>query len=1031
MFLELPILNTTSEKKKPAIWRSPDQLEGKASYRSLVENEFMPGATEGPTNTSRRRFLEIMGASMAMAGLAACRKPVEKILPYNKRPEDVIPGKPLYYASAMPLSGVLRGVLVESHEGRPTKMEGNPDHPVSKGATGVFEQASVLTLYDPDRSRYPRQNGKKASWDDFLVFCREQLADARNKHIAVVAEASSSATLAMLRRKMEQTYGRVTWVTYEPAGDRRAEQGAQLLFGRPYRPLYRFSRAKTIVSLDADFLGPTDPNHVQNTREYANSRRVMSEKDDMSRLYVIESTYTVTGGMADHRLPLKSGEIPAFLAALASAVGIPGFREAGRPFATHLWVEVIAEELLQHPGQSILVAGNHQSAAVHALTLLINRHLNNIGRTVELLDTGETGLPAQEEALRALTASLNQGDVDILVTLGTNPAYDAPADLKFADAMAKAKATIHVGLWRDETAQKSTWHLPQSHYLESWTDGRAYDGTLSVVQPLIAPLFDTKTDTEILHALTAGTWQSAYTLVREALRPFYGGDEKRWKRMLYDGFVPGSAYPTVTPSRTRSIARAYGQVFYPDPEAIELVIRPDATVYDGRFANNAWMQELPDPITKITWDNAALMSPATAERLGVDVRLYEGQHYADRIRLTVNGSSVELPVWIVPGHADNSITVHLGYGRQLETDRATRPAPPAYRVDTDIYRPGPLANGVGANVSVLRTTQLMDIVPQVAVEKVGSDYVVASTQDHHSMEGRHLAVVGTLATFREEPHFAQEKPPFEGYSSWEEFPTLWEDKDPWKDPSVTESTYHRNQWAMVIDLNVCTGCNACITACQSENNIQVVGKDQVTRGREMHWIRLDRYFTGEDVSKPGMVMQPVPCMQCEYAPCESVCPVAATSHSPDGINEMTYNRCIGTRYCSNNCPYKVRRFNWYNWTYTLPVEVQMQQNPNVTVRYRGVMEKCTYCVQRIREVQQTAKVEGRAIQDGDIQTACQQVCPAQAIVFGDLNDPNSEVNRWKQNPRRYDMLAELNLKTRTSYLARLRNPNPRLETEAS
>ncbi|QXD15966.1 TAT-variant-translocated molybdopterin oxidoreductase [Rhodocaloribacter litoris] len=1037
--IELPILDAEMPRQeqrasarpaRPRFWRSLDHLHGDPEFERIAQHEFMPGASELPSGASRRQFLQLMGASMALAGLTACRRPVQHIMPFARKPEEMIPGIPMQYATSMPFRGVLRPLLVESHDGRPTKIEGNPEHPESRGTTGVFEQASILNLYDPDRSQQVLRGGDPSNWRAFVDFCERFLVGAGSKRVAVLAEASSSMTMAALRQRLAGAYGRLLWVTYDEDPGAR---GLQQAFGRPVRARYDFARARTIVSLDADFLGPADRDMLHNTRSFAAGRRV-DGREEMSRLYVVESGYSITGGMADNRLRLRSSEIPALAAALAARLGLD-VGTAGAAFADHPYVVEMARDLRQAGAEGVVLAGETQPPAVHALCAAINSALGSLGRAVQLFDTGA---PADDLAFEELVGEMQAGNVDALLILGCNPVYDAPADLDFAGALARVPETIHVGLHVDETAAACRWHVPRAHYLEAWGDGRAYDGTMAVVQPLIAPLYDdAHSDLEVLNTFATGLDQSGYDLVREQWRGLLPGDfEPAWRRVLHDGFLPGSGYAAVTAAAAVPAGYAVPAVGADD---IEVVFRLDPKVLDGSFANNAWMQELPDPTTKVTWDNVAVMSPATAERLGVRTRLVGGKHFADRIRITAGGNSIEAPVWVQPGYADNSIGLTLGYGRTIRSNRPERKTN-FFDLDdyTDVYGHGAVATGVGVNVAPLRTTQARQVAVGVQVEKADGEHMVASTQDHGALpeemeqvRRRNIFRMATLEEYRANPAFVREDEPRPIREPWEDYPALWEENHPSRQEAAKDNPYYKNQWAMVIDLQACTGCNACVVACQAENNIQVVGKEEVARGREMHWIRLDRYFVSDDdnVDEARMVMQPVPCMHCENAPCESVCPVAATVHSPDGTNQMIYNRCIGTRYCANNCPYKVRRFNYYNWTKTLPVQVRMTQNPNVTVRSRGVMEKCSYCIQRIREANKRTNLENRPIRDGEVLTACQQACPAQAITFGDLNDPNSRVNQARASHRRYELLAELAVKPRTSYLARVTNPNPRLSAE--
>ena len=1030
--IELPIIDVEAAKaddKKLKFWRSPSDLKQDPSMLDIGRPEFMPGVDRTPGGASRRQFMQLMGASMAMAGLASCRRPVEHILPYSKKPEEVIPGIPMYYATSMPFRGVLLNLLVESHEGRPTKIEGNPDHPVTQGSSGTFEQAAILNLYDPDRSKVVLRNRAASTWEEFLTFCQGMLLDASSRQVAVLCEPTSSPTLQTLRGQLSSVYPQLKWITYSPEGDDPVHRGMMQAYNRSLRPWYQFDQAEVIVSFDADFLSPLDRNFVHNARSFAAGRKLTSPEDAMNRLYAVESSFSVTGASADNRLRLRSSEIADFVAAVAVRLQVDGVDGVGAGFVDHPYAIEIANDLRRAGSSGVVVAGDSQPAEVHAMCAAINQSLNAVGNTVFLFDTQAEESSPQSEEIRGLVTDMRNGSLDALIMIGVNPIYDLPGELDFASALNLVETSIHVGSHVDETGTASTWHIPRSHFLEAWGDGRAYDGTLSVIQPLIAPLFNSKSEIEVLHALASGLDSSGYDLVRNRWQNELSGDfETSWNRVLHDGFLPGSQFDQVVPAirfAASSSPRSVGE------NEIEVVFHLDPKVLDGSFANNAWCQELPDPVTKVVWDNVAIMSEDTAEALGVAVDYSEGRHYSDVISLTVNDNTIEIPVWIVPGHADNSIRVNLGYGRQLGTERELRDKH-IFDLDhyTDVYNKGAICNGVGVRVAALRTPTTMHIALGANVSKVGRKELVVTTQDHGYMEGRPLYRMATMEEYRAHPDFAAEAVhTLPGGEPWEEYPTLWEEDHPSKQPAFKDNPYYQYQWGMVIDLNACTGCSACMVACQSENNIQVVGKDEVARGREMHWIRLDRYYVSEEGNEknPMMVTQPIPCMHCENAPCESVCPVAATVHSPDGTNQMIYNRCIGTRYCANNCPYKVRRFNFFNWTKTLPVDIQMAQNPNVTVRSRGVMEKCSFCIQRIRRANIRSNIEGSAIADGEVLTACQQACPSGAIVFGDINNPTSQVSQYRQNDRRYNMLAELNTKPRTSYLGKVRNPNPELE----
>jgi molybdopterin-containing oxidoreductase family iron-sulfur binding subunit len=1018
----------------------------------------MPGVSEPPGQASRRQFLQISGALLAMGGLAAC-EPAQNVLPYARKPEEVIPGVARYYATSMPFRGSVEGLLVESNEGRPTKIEGNPQHPTSGGSSGHFAQASVLNLYDPQRSgQITREGSADATWQDFVNYARA--LTSRTPRLAVISEPTSSPTVQALREQLAEN-ANLTWVTFAPEGEDPAEQAMRQAAGRPLRPVYRFDEAEVIASLDADFLGPTAKNYVKNTARFAESRRLESPDDTMSRFYAAESDHSITGGMADHRLPVRSSDVPQIAQALASALGAGG----GSAQLTHKqrqFVEAMAQDLQGAGEQGLVVAGETQPPAVHALAMAINEQLGATGTTLRLLDpqsggpggsanqqtagTGESATrPNQTQQLARLTQQMQAGQVDALLVLGANPVYHAPPELNFSAAMQRVPETIHVGLHRDETAQEASWHLPRAHFLESWGDGRAYDGTLSIIQPLIAPLYDqAHSDVEIMNLLANGLNEPGYDVVRRRWREQLAGSGsagsnvegdgfgEKWRRVLHDGFVPDSQYTEagggIGGGGSPSLPSA------PAGDELEVVLRLSPKVLDGSFANNPWAQELPHPTTKLVWDNAAIMSPSTARDLGVSAAYDEGDYYADVVELSANGQTVTLPVWEHPGHADNSISVAMGYGRNLAS---TYEGPEEGWFDFfDAYdsvweTSEPLANGVGASVAPLRPVDGGRVVTGVSVKPTGEQQMVATTQDHGALdtEARPLFRMASMEEYKENPDFVQHQgEPSPTEESFDEYPMLWQDEHPQEANPSKDNPYHQNQWGMVIDLNTCTGCNACITACNTENNIQVVGKEQVANGREMMWLRMDRYFVTdegfeeEDIPPdPNMVTQPVPCMHCENAPCESVCPVAATVHSDDGTNQMIYNRCVGTRYCSNNCPYKVRRFNYYKWSQSLPAEMEMAQNPDVTMRSRGVMEKCSYCIQRIRETGRRAQLEEREIRDGEVQTACQQACPADAITFGDQSDPTTKVSKKKENARRYEMLDELNVKPRTSYLGRVRN----------
>lgn len=1005
-------------------WRSIERLLESPAIKEMLSDEFPEGASDPPRDLDRRSLFKLLGASMALAGLASCRRPEEKIVPYVNAPEGIIPGIPKQYATTMPWGTTALGVVVESHEGRPTKVEGNEMHPTTQGAASLWMQASILSLYDPDRSRNvlrrlaeeeeseaeqrPQEDSEeeeepdtdierpqliRSNWDEFEAFWEEEsarLEQQGGQGLAVLSRHYSSPSMARMMNRFRQRFPDSLWVAYDPAG----ESNILSALGSPetvIQPHYLFQRADTILALDCDFL-LTEGDAVAAARGFSlgrnpeegsssqdeSSESIGSGSSKMNRLYVIESTVSLTGANADHRLAVQSRNIPAIVERLAALVKNPSSREGELTGEIDERIRTIAHDL-RNSDAPLVLAGRRQPTRVHAQILEINQVLGAIGKTV-LLNSNPDARFGTVQDLSRLTDAMRRGDIQTLAILGPNPVYTAPADLDFKTAMQRIPAIIHLGSHVDETAIHSHWHLPEAHFLESWGDARAADGTVSIIQPLIAPLFSGRSVLDLLILMAEGPGRQAYDVVRETF------GEGAWEKALHDGVVASqsSAGDPTSPEPVEATALPGESVVQPEaapvvsPEGLEIVFSVDPSVYDGSFANNGWLQELPDPITKITWDNAALLSPSTGEDLEVE--------NGDILRLELEGRHLEAPAWIVPGQAHGTVGLALGYGRT---------------------RGGFIAEGVGVDAYSLRTSRWPDVAGGLKVTKTGGRYRPAQTQEHWVMEGRPLVREGSLSQYRQHPGFASE--PEEHLKA----------QPLWEAPEMTG----QYQWGMTIDLNKCIGCNACIVACQSENNIPIVGRDQVRNSREMHWLRVDRYFTGPPES-PEFVFQPVPCMHCENAPCEQVCPVAATVHDNEGINAMVYNRCIGTRYCSNNCPYKVRRFNFFNYTNSFPEIVKLSMNPDVTVRSRGVMEKCTYCIQRINEAKLKASQQDRAVQDGEIQTACQQSCPAQAIAFGDVSDSQTRVSTEKGSPRNYTLLAELYNQPRTSYLAKIRNPNP-------
>jgi molybdopterin-containing oxidoreductase family iron-sulfur binding subunit len=977
-------------KNAPEFWRSLEELAGSAEFKQALHREFPKGASEWLDAVSRRGFLKLMGSSLALAGMSGCTKqPFEPIVPYVRQPEELVPGRPMFYATAFTLGGYAIPLLVTSREFRPIKVEGNDRHAASLGGTDVYAQASLLDLYDPDRSQSPVHMGNMTSWGTLVASLQGPLNGQRaiqGAGLRILARPFSSPTLADQFDQLRGQFPRAKVHFWEPVNRDQVYAGARQAFGQPLESLYKFDAADVVVSLDADFLAAGFPGMTRYARDFARRRDPDSEK--MSRLYVAESTPSATGAKADHRWPMRAEEIAGFAAALATALGVSGVAGGGQKPAVSL--DQIARDLQAARGRSIIVVGDHQPAAVHTLAHAMNHALGNVGQTVIYTDPVLGTTASQTDSLKDLIADMRGGRVDLLLILGGNPVYDAPADLGFAEALHSANIPlrIHLGLEQDETAELCHWHVNEAHYLETWGDTRAYDGTVSIIQPLIAPLYNGKSAYELL-ALFAGQGESSgYALVQNYWKSHHAGADFDlfWRKSLEQGWIDGTQLgPKQVSLKTTSF-----QLPAPASGGTEVNFRRDPSIYDGRFANNGWLQELPKPLTKMTWDNPLLMSPRMAEQMGVQS--------GDFVKLEVNGQTLEIPVWIQAGHPDGSVTVFLGYGRT---------------------RVGRVGDRTGFNVYPLRSSAAPWF-QTGTVSKSGGHYILASTQGYQTMDTggveRPLVRTANLEEYRKLQE--ERKEPFD-----EERP---QDNETLYDKPPYDYRAEPYAWGMAIDLNSCVGCNNCIIACQAENNIAVVGKYQVNHGRHMHWLRVDAYYQG-DRDNPKAYFQPVPCMQCENAPCELVCPVGATTHSTEGLNDMIYNRCVGTRYCSNNCPYKVRRFNFLLFQDWDTPQFKMMRNPEVTVRSRGVMEKCTYCVQRINAHRIDAERGNRRIGDGELQTACQQSCPANAIVFGNINDPTSQVSQWKRKSRNYGLLDDLNTRPRTTYLAEIRNPNPERE----
>jgi len=1074
----------------PRYWRSLDELASTPGFKAQLEREFPEGASslEG---VDRRGFMKIMAASFALGGvgLAGCRRPEAHILPYGKSVAGVIPGLPLYFASAMPVRKGAVPILAETHQGRPTKIEGNPGYAPYKGGNNAFVQASVLDLYDPDRSTTSTVDGaavSQAAINDLLAGIGVEAAASDGAGLAVLAGHSSSPTRAALVAKFLAKFPKAIWAEYEPVQDEVPVSAARAAFGRDVKPIYQFGKARRILSIDADFFH-AEAHSLYYIREFTKGRKVVKKDDPMNRLYSVESSFSLVGAMADHRLRLASSHMLAFAAALAAKVtGTSDFA----PLAQGLdfkdrdaWLDACAADLLAHKGECLIVAGAHLPPPVHAIVYALNYALGNIGKTLDFVE-----LPKDAPAAASITAlakAIDAGSVETLLVLGGNPAYDAPADLAFAEKLDRVPNVVRYGYYVDETSQLARTHIHAAHYLESWGDARTSDGTVVPVQPMILPLFNGLTEIELLARVLGEAESDPYTLVYQTVSELAGARNETtaqqvFKQFLHDGFLADSAYAKADVRfNAAGLAPLFALVAAPpelSPDNLEVRFVFDAKVEDGRYANNGWLQECPDPITKIAWDNAILVSPRLGKHLGIDpqgsllqvarkevANFKQGKEQAFIGEVTLGGVTVRGPLHIQPGLSNYTIVLPLGYGRHVS---------------------GRVGKGVGHDFYPLRTTSGLGFATGATLRVTKETYALANTQEHWSMEGREIVReenfkedgttdLGFVNKFGIESHAPANLGEGNSVADLAALPpeeraarqALFAASTPrgqslYEHPDFTGT----HQWGMSIDLNTCIGCNACIIACQAENNIPIVGKDQVLRGREMHWVRLDRYYSDGNIEAgafggpgnkeipedPQVSLQPISCMQCETAPCEIVCPVNATVHDEEGLNTMAYNRCIGTRYCANNCPYKVRRFNFFDWNDRaidelylgplgksgMPELVKMVQNPDVSVRMRGVMEKCTYCVQRIQQAKIRQKVKAGAsgaveIPDGEIKVACQEVCPVDGVAFGNLKDPNSAVSKAKAREQDYALLGYLNIRPRTTYLGKLRNPNPAMPDYAA
>lgn len=1060
----------------PKYWKSLDALADTPEFKEWLHREFPAGASE-IEGVNRRHFLKIMAASFAFAGLglSGCRSPKHNILPYAKQPENIIPGVPQYYTSSMPRSRDNIPLIVETHVGRPTKIEGNPSYKPYGGATTLITQASILDLYDPDRSQISkRQDGKQlsnAQVVDLLKSVHTEYA-GKGDGLAFLATESTSPTRLKIVRDLKKAFPNAIWAEFEPIRCEGADNALRNLSGKSLRARYDYAKAKRIVAIESNFLN-SDLYTIGAAREFASGRRVKNTDDakNMNRLYVAESNLTNTGAMADHRLRLNASDAVGFgylLAAAifektgASPVIVENLKSRGAGIKIDpKWIDEAANDLVENAGESLVIVGTTMPEELHVLEAVMNWQLKAQGSTVEYFEYDYE--PAA--TIETLANAIEGGKIKTLVILNGNPVYNAPANLSWTQLQKKVPQVIRYGYSEDETSELSHVHIAASHYLESWSDGRTYAGTYVPVQPMIEPLFLTFSEIEVLANLAGYQAPVAYNLVFDTFSSFNKSANQKlsFDQWLAEGLLTGTEYPANKLDLTKeTVHKALGKEMpIKKPlslDNLEVCFVPSTQLLDGRYANNGWLQECPDPITKIAWDNVMSISPCTAtelqEKSGIKILAnttlmneegqlvakandsWRGRQVSPIVELTVNGQTIRGPLNIQPGIADNTIVLTLGYGRTHSGNIGTK---------------------VGFSVYPLITSETPAFATGATIKVTNEQAQLANTQEHWSMEGRAIIREANADDYIAHPDFVSkmdvESHSPSVYGPAKDLPTPLKVTEIPRGQSLyqTPSFKAPQQWGMVVDLNSCTGCNACVIACQSENNIAIVGKDQVLRGREMHWMRIDRYFsTGSEDRctlpvNPQVSFMSVMCQHCELAPCENVCPVNATVHDEQGLNVMAYNRCVGTRYCANNCPYKVRRFNFFDWNKRsighfyegpfgpagMPELHKMQKNPNVTVRMRGVMEKCTFCVQRIEaaKIHQLAKAKDSGnikVPEGTIRTACQQVCPTEAIVFGDLADETTAVSQLRNSNRNYSLLGYLNTRPRTTYLAKLRNPNPKM-----
>jgi MoCo/4Fe-4S cofactor protein with predicted Tat translocation signal len=939
----------------PRLWSGIEELSGEPGFQAWVDAEY-PAAAEFPA-TARREFLKLMGASFALAGLTGCEKsPFVAAIPYVYQPQEETPGIPRYYATAVTFDGYAQPVIATTWSGRPTKLDGNPEHPVTQGRSDIFMQAAVLQLYDPDRAQGPTRHGEPVTWNDVLSSIgtlRAGWAETQGEGLRILTGPTTSPTLLRQFEALLQAFPKARIHVHEPVGTAARRDMTAAIYGQALELHYALDACDVVVSFDDDFLGP-GPDQVRNARGWSAARRRSGDGSRL-KLYAAESIPCATGAMASHRLIADASRMATLAQALAANLGVAGASPPDLQPAERAWIEQAATACGGAPGRALIVSSAYGDVATARWAARINDKLKGTGQALKF--TAPLTGPQNAGTLKDLVTDMQAGRVDSLLLIETNPAYTAPESFGFVDALREVKTSLHLGLWRDETAELCEWQLPLTHALESWSDARAVDGTVTVIQPVIAPFYDVRNLHQVVAMLAGEIRPAADGAVRETWQKNFGGDfDARWRQALHDGFVQGAA-PEITASLAPAQNTAAGT-----SEGLDIVFRPDPTIWDGQFANVGWLQELPKPLSTLTWGNVISISPEFAKSLGAAG--------GDRLEVRVGDRHVTGPAWITPGQADNTVALYLGYGRR---------------------RAGRIGNGLGYDAYSLRPAD-QPWFTKGSLRKLHGSETLAITQLHHRMEGFDFVREVSAA----HPTLPKSPPQPSLYADW---------------------PYKNAAWGMVIDLDSCIGCNACVAACTAENNVPVVGKAQVEVGREMHWLRIARYYTGE-VTSPRSFFQPVPCMHCEDAPCEMGCPVHATTHSPEGVNQMAYNRCIGTRTCSSYCPYKVRRFNFLDYRSPEESSEHAVHNPDVTLRSRGVMEKCTYCTQRIQAAHATADKENRPLREGDVMTACQVACPTKAITFGNINDPNSEVSQWRRSGRHYALLEELGTRPRTTYLAR-------------